>query len=135
MNARGGPLPATVTFSALMALASWALGQTNAPAPIPLEATYAGYKAEFTASKPAGLMDFSVQPTFYNRAEVGQDERVDALIREGLKCESRGEWRDAIKHYQTVIGKFPDAMLQMSEYGVFVPASRYAQQRLLKFPP
>lgn len=95
---------------------------------------YKDYAPVFERAQPEKLRGFSLQPTFYNRAYVSQDKRVDALVQEGIKREGMGDHREAIKHYQTIVQKFPESLVQVSEYGVFVSATLYVQQRILRFP-
>ncbi|HUV38966.1 MAG TPA: hypothetical protein VMY39_05100, partial [Planctomycetota bacterium] len=106
----------------------------DATAPVLPDAVYADYRPVFEGALPARLRGFSIQPTFYNRAQVPRDKRVDALIQEGIRREEAGEYPEAIKHYQTIIEKHPDAVIQVSEYGVFISAPMYVQHRILKFP-
>ena len=99
-----------------------------------IDEEYAEYKPNFLQAQPAELMINSVQPTFYNRSYVPQDKRADALIREGLKQEAQGQYRDAIQHYQKVLEKFPDEFVQVSEYGIFLSVELFVQRRILAFP-
>lgn len=109
--------------------------EPSAPsAPPKVDELYQNYNPNFSNAEYREGMKYSLHPTFYNKSTVTQDKRVDALIREGIKCESTGDFREAIKHFQHVLEKFPDSQIQVSDYGVFVPAALYVQQRLLSFP-
>ena len=66
---------------------------------------------------------------------VATDQRADALITAGIKAEQTGDYWQASKYYQDIIDKYPESLIQLSQWGIFFPASRYAQIRLLHFPP
>ena len=96
---------------------------------------YEGYAPTFDNSRPPELMKSSLQPTFYNRAVMIEDPRVDGLVREGVKREADGDYAEAMKLYQKVIDRFPEVLIQVNAAGVYVSAARYVQERLLLFPP
>src|SRR5262245_55543589 len=87
------------------------------------EDLYKDYAPDFINGKSHNLMQLSQQSTFYNRADVMSDERANALLREGIKKEQAGEFREAVKLYQRIVEKFPDALTQLSPYGVFGSSS------------
>jgi outer membrane protein assembly factor BamB/tetratricopeptide (TPR) repeat protein len=130
---RGGiaawPIAVFVCFTALLA---YAADDTRVPM---LDEVYQDYKPEFSNAQPAELMKTSIQSTYFNRAYVIQDSRVNGFIQQGIKCEKEKDYRKAIGHYQTVIEKFPESLIQVSDGGVFGPAALYVQQRLLRLPP
>ena len=68
-----------------------------------LDEIYADYKPNFQGAFKGELMKLSLQPTFYNRAQVFTDRRVSAHIQEGIKREGEGDYREAIKQFQIVI--------------------------------
>ena len=116
------------------ALAAAEAGKPAQPELLP-DDVYAGYRPEFWNDMPESLAKVSLQDGFYNRAAISSDQRADALIGAGIKAEQAGEYEEAAKHYQKVIDHYPESLIQVSSWGVFLPASRYAQIRLLKFPP
>ena len=128
-------------FLGLMSMAVLLLPALPAPAQEPrtrpqlLDEVYEGYEPVFDKAQPTALMKTSLQPTFYNRAVVVTDTRADALVREGIKREAEGDYFEAMRHYQQVIDRYPESMIQVSRFGVFVPAVQYVQQRLLLMPP
>src|SRR5256885_498882 len=98
--------------------------ETQAPkTPAKLDEIYQNYNPGYLSALYAEGMKFSVQPTFYNKSAITKDTRVEALIREGIKSESAGAYSEAMKHYQAVLVKYPDSLIQLSEYGVFGPAA------------
>ena len=125
---------AALTWFVVCCLSSPAFAADETPGPTLPDAVYADYKPTFDRALPQKLRGFSIQPTFYNRAHVRRDKRVDALIQEGIRREEADEYPEAIKHYQTIIEKYPDVVIQVSEYGVFISAPLYVQHRILRFP-
>lgn len=65
---------------------------------------------------------------------VSTEDRVDALIAAARKKEANGETREALQIYQKVVEQFPQTLYRVNEYGLFVPAARYCQLRLLALP-
>jgi outer membrane protein assembly factor BamB len=80
-------------------------------------------------------MQLSTEPTFFALTVLDEDSRANALVAAGLKKEQEGQYREALKIYQQVIEKYPQAMYRVSRHGVFVPVSQYCQRRILGFPP
>lgn len=79
-------------------------------------------------------MRLSTEKHFFTLNVLNEDSRANALVEAGLKKESEGQFREALKIYQQVIEKFSDAMYRVSDHGVFVPVSQYCQRRILGFP-
>ncbi|MDD4891783.1 MAG: PQQ-binding-like beta-propeller repeat protein, partial [Phycisphaerae bacterium] len=80
-------------------------------------------------------MKLSAESTFFTLNLVDEDSRANALVDAALQQESKGQFRDALKMYQTVIEKYPNQLYRVSQHGVFVPISQYCQRRVLGFPP
>lgn len=99
-------------------------------------AGYAGAYQGWTKSGKA--MKLSTEPSFYILNHVREDARVYALVEAGMQKEAEGQYRDALKIYQTLFDKFlskdSDILYRISKYGIFVPASQYVQRRILQFP-
>ncbi len=107
----------------------------NGPARPPLaDEVYKDYQPGFKGTPKNHLMKLSVQPTFFNRATIVRDQRADALLKKGIELEGEKNYRDAGKLYQQILEKYPDSLLKVSAYGVFVTFNHYIQQRLLSFP-
>ncbi len=79
-------------------------------------------------------MKLSTEPSFFTLNVVEEADRANALVEAGLQKETEGQFREALKLYQTVIEKFPNELYRVSQYGVFVPVSQYCQRRILNFP-
>jgi len=151
-------MPRRELFSAiLLIIASLALhgaeGAANGDADGPLaddvfHQRYRQYTPAFMAYSPGGkkgesqegwhwsrlnrrVAKRSSEELFNNEARVADDSRVNALIDVALDREAQGEYREALQIYQTVLDRHADALYRVSEYGIFVPASRYCQYRLL----
>ncbi|MEX1097479.1 MAG: PQQ-binding-like beta-propeller repeat protein, partial [Planctomycetales bacterium] len=153
-------LAATVlvgAFSVLPAMAQEAAAPAEAgpsgpspsvqpPARDPYKEQYAGYVPPFLPmmrdnggvfrgwSKNEEEMRLSSEQSFFTLNILHEDSRANALVEAGLKKEAEGQHREALKIYQQVIEKFPEAMYRVSEHGVFVPVSQYCQRRILGFP-
>ena len=80
-------------------------------------------------------MKLSTEASFFTLNTVEESDRANALVEAGLKKESDGQYREALKLYQAVIEKYPSELYRVSQYGVFVPVSQYCQRRVLNFPP
>src|SRR5579862_3296038 len=135
--------------------AAWLIaGETKDPKPKsadPYKDLYAGYVPPFLKALPKKKddgygtvfyhwaksdeeMKLSTESSFYTLNVVEESDRANALVEAGLKKEADGQYREALKLYQTVIERFPNELYRVSEYGVFVPVSQYCQRRILNFP-
>ncbi len=107
------------------------------------EDIYRGYKPDFIVRDvnrwvKRGREDplkLSYQKRFFNMAYVEEDSRVDALIEFGRTREGKGEYRDAMAAYRKVIVEYPHVLYRIAPHGIFIPARRYCQRRILAFPP
>jgi len=113
---------------------SSALAREKLSRPKMLNEIYTDYKPVFEYAQPPNLIKLSRQPGFYNRAKIMQDSRVPALIEAAKKREAEKDYREAIKHYQKIIQKFPESLIRVSDFGVYVPAVLYVQHRMLTYP-
>ncbi|MEX1098594.1 MAG: PQQ-binding-like beta-propeller repeat protein, partial [Planctomycetales bacterium] len=84
--------------------------------------------------KSSEEMRLSTEKSFFTLNVVHEDSRANALVEAGLKKEADGQHREALRIYQQVIEKYPEAMYRVSEHGVYVPVSQYCQRRILGFP-
>jgi outer membrane protein assembly factor BamB len=116
----------------------------------PYEELYTGYEPDFVRKiaersdhygdfrgwqVPEKQMRLSTEPSFYTLNRVHQDARAEALVAAAQAKERDGRYRDALKMYQIVIDRFPQALYRVSKFGVFVPVAQYCQRRILRFPP
>ncbi|MFO7900917.1 MAG: PQQ-binding-like beta-propeller repeat protein, partial [Planctomycetota bacterium] len=79
-------------------------------------------------------MRLSTEKAFYSLSTIHREDRANALIEAAITKERQEQYRAALKMYQIVIDRFPDALYRVSDYGVFVPVAQYAQRRILQFP-
>jgi outer membrane protein assembly factor BamB/tetratricopeptide (TPR) repeat protein len=113
------------------------------PQPTTYEELYKGYFPDFVtrdASRwaPRGRdepLKLSYQKDFFNMSVVTEDARVDALIAFAKKREEAREYREAMAAYRKVLEEYPDVLYRIAEQGIFIPARRYCQRRILAFPP
>jgi outer membrane protein assembly factor BamB len=108
----------------------------------PCKHLYAGYTPDFMRfMKERGWavsekkMRLSSEWAFFTLSLIHEDSRADALVAAARDREEQGRYRDALKMYQLVIDKYPQALFRVSRFGVFVPIAQYCQRRILNFPP
>lgn len=133
----------------VLVLGSLTLAAEPMTPPDPYKNIYAGYVPDFLAKiekgsgfsspfsgwkRDAEQMRLSSEPSFFTLNILEEDSRVNALVEAGLQKEQVGQFREALKIYQQVIDKYPQAMYRVSPYGVFVPVGQYCQRRILGFP-
>lgn len=98
---------------------------------------YGDYAPDFSDNKlrkkKEGLK-LSLQPYFFNMAQVEHDYRVDALLKKADELAAAKDYRAAIKLYQEVIANFPNDLWRIQEDGIFIPSALYAQRQLLRMP-
>lgn len=98
---------------------------------------YGGYEPDFSDTarkkKKEGLK-LSLQPWFFNMAQVEHDYRVDALLKKADELAAAKDYRAAIKLYQEVIVNFPNDLWRIQDDGIFIPSALYAQRQLLRMP-
>ncbi|OAI49000.1 hypothetical protein AYO44_00945 [Planctomycetaceae bacterium SCGC AG-212-F19] len=107
-----------------------------APGPT-FEQLYGGYQPDFVDARRVKANDplkLSLQPWFFNMAQVEHDYRVDALIRKGDELFAGKDYRGAMKLYHEVIGNFPNDLWRIQPDGIFLPSAQYAQRQLLRMP-
>src|SRR5438105_1528209 len=109
-----------------LTLVSAAWSQTPpAEKPRPLGPTFAqiygGYEPDFSDTvrkkKKEGLK-LSLQPWFFNMAQVEHDYRVDALLKKADELGAAKDYRAAIKFYQEVIVNFPNDLWRIQDDGI-----------------
>ncbi len=126
-----------------IALAVWVglFGFSAAPAAekplpaVPLEIAYRGYAVNFMQGTAGDLIKFSDQKTFFNTSFVHEDKQVSSKLKAAAKALGEQDYRRAIKIYHELITRYPDALIRISDAGIYASASMYAQQRLLNMPP
>ncbi len=99
----------------------------------------AGYQGPFQHwPQPAKAMKLSSEKSFYTLNMINEDERAYALVKEGMKKESEGNYREALKVYQELFDKLlnrrPGLLYRISPFGIFVPVSQFVQRRILSYP-
>ena len=126
-----------VVAAGALTLLSAAWGQTPpTEKPRPTGPTFAqiygGYEPDFADSvrkkKKEGLK-LSLQPWFFNMAQVAHDYRVDAMLKKADELSVARDYRPAIKLYQEVIANFPNDLWRIQEDGIFIPSGLYAQRQ------
>ena len=141
-----------VALSLAFAGPALAAAPTKAPPPgtkDPYKDAYQGYRPPFLRliaegsgyaglfsgwPRPEKMMRLSTESSFFTLNYIHQDSRANALVDAALAKETNGRYRDALKMYQIVIDKHPDALYRVSKFGVFIPISQYCQRRILNFP-
>lgn len=83
----------------------------------------------------AKQMKISSETSFFTLNLIIKNARAEALVDAAIQKEKEKQYREAIKMYQIVIDKYPNAMYRVSKFGVYVPVAQYCQRRLLNFPP
>src|SRR5215813_13502330 len=129
----------TSAFSLLLTavLACAAAGEEPPVGRRTLEDVYKDYHPPFTnrgGARSTELMKVSLQSDYYNRAHVPEDKECLALVQAGLKAETGADYPEAIRRYQAVLEKHPDALIPLGTGGAFVSAAQYVQHQLLAFP-
>lgn len=141
--------PVRVACLGVLLLGGLAAAADPPPLRDPYKDTYADYRPDFLQriekgsnttgpfrgwKRDAEQMKLSTEPSFFTLNVLDEDSRANALVEAGLKKEQEGQFREALKIYQQVIEKYPQAMYRVSTYGVFVPVAQYCQRRILGFP-
>lgn len=99
--------------------------------------TYGGYRPDFmdkdrlSRNEPLKL---SLQPWFFNMAQVEHDYRVDAFLKKADELFASQDYRGAMKLYHEVISSFPNDLWRIQPDGIFIPSGQYAQRQLLRMP-
>ena len=102
----------------------------------PFESTYRGYNPGFTFPEEIKPKErnLSSEPNFHTMTLVNGSARADAFVEAARQKEADGRYQEALEIYQKVIEEYPETMYRVSDYGVFVPITRYCQLRMLGFP-
>ena len=106
-----------------------------------LENIYKDYQPPYPSPREIrsdNLMKVSLQANYYNRAFVGEDKEMHlaGLVQAGLRAESSGDYPQAIRHYQAVLEKYPDALIPIGTGGadLFLLRCTHAAARCWQFP-
>lgn len=105
-----------------------------------IDGTYAGYEPAFSrdgrAKSNSEELKYSRQKLYVNMADVQMDAQVKPILDKANDTAfEKKDYRKASELYRRIIQEYPDDLYQIAEEGVFVSAARYAQLRLLAFPP
>ncbi len=98
---------------------------------------YGDYRPNFVDTERLNKnipLKLSLQPWFYNMAQMEHDYRVDAFIKKADELFASGDFRGAMKLYHEVISNFPDDLWRVHGDGIFIPSAQYAQRQLLRMP-
>jgi len=98
---------------------------------------YGGYQPDFIDQQRLSKnqpLKLSLQPWFFNMAQVEHDYRVDAFIKKADELFAVKDYRGAMKLYHEVISSFPNDLWRIQPDGIHVPSGLYAQRQLLRMP-
>jgi outer membrane protein assembly factor BamB/tetratricopeptide (TPR) repeat protein len=129
-------------FALALVAAALSFGQSapeEAPPPSgpTFEQVYGGYRPDFLDDKRVRANEpfkLSLEPWFFNMAQVEHDYRVDALLKKADELFAARDFRGAIKLYHEVISNFPNDLWRIQPDGIFIPSGLYAQRQLLRMP-
>lgn len=130
-------LPACLLLLVLVALASGQPPAKPEAAGPTFEQIYSGYRPDFVDKTRLGKnepLKLSLQPWFFNMAQVEHDYRVDAFIKKADELFAAKDYRGAMKLYHEVISAFPNDLWRIQSDGIFIPSALYAQRQLLRMP-
>jgi outer membrane protein assembly factor BamB/tetratricopeptide (TPR) repeat protein len=102
-----------------------------------VDRTYKDYKPDFLGWAPIPSEAYrktSSEKTFHSKSFNDETARVYALIDAGKENEGKGLYATALEIYQQVVERYPETLYRISPYGIYLPASRYCQLRILGFP-
>jgi len=101
------------------------------------EQSYGGYRPAFIDKARVGRnepLKLSLEPWFFNMAQVEHDYRVDAFLKKADELFAARDYRGAMKLYHEVISSFPNDLWRIQADGIFIPSGLYAQRQLLRMP-
>src|SRR6478735_2081688 len=85
---------------------------------------YADAQPDFADKQRMGKnqpLKLSLQPWFFNMAQVEHDYRVDAFIKKADELFAVKDYRGAMKLYHEVVSGFPGDLWRIQADGVFLP--------------
>jgi len=114
-----------------------------APRLATVEDAYRGYRPDFLSwgrhdaihrGVAENVRDITSEQAFFTLNLLDESDRVYALVKAAIENEGKGDYRLAMEMYQQVIDNYPSSLYRVSNMGVFLPAVRYCQLRMLRFP-
>ncbi|MBA4389168.1 MAG: hypothetical protein C0404_14440, partial [Verrucomicrobia bacterium] len=103
-----------------------------------MDSLYSGYSPAFSRSaRPSDEeLKYSRQANFMSMSDIQMDSQVKPIIDKANEtAEKNKDFRKATEYYRRIIQEFPEDLYQIAPEGIFVPASLYAQLKVLAYPP